>query len=236
MSKAASPPKKTLQVRKKNHIFTIKNMLWLFEIFSFYFALAGSSVNVTALFLILSFFAACIIFQNSDKKEQLAIAIVFIALLGANAWYIFAFPGGREPTPDAIGAGIWIANKLVYVVGLAYFVPVLVEPWVKTPLRQTIAIVLACALQFWPFVHLHYERKEASKQTIQCAEINIERKTCTPIIDKNRPWYPLSVLREDVAFGLEVILLIAAFNAGPAIRRTLKQNPIKTNAGKAPHK
>lgn len=152
------------------------------------------------------------------KGEQTAVAWTMALVMAFNAAYIVSPVPGRDALPPSVLAGLWMANKLVYVFGLAYFIPVIVEPWVKPGWRQNAAIAIACVLQLWPFLVLNAEREHEKHATIQC--VRVEGKTCFPEVDSNRPWYSSANLQEDVALGLQVVFLVAAFKVSPgAVKR-----------------
>lgn len=194
----------------KNHLPDVKKCAWAYLVTALLYLVAGGPPMFGFLFLMTTFFAGVLIFQNSAKGEQVASACTMVAFLLINAAYI-AFPPHGYPVPsENLAVGLWIINKLLYVFGLALFVPKLLDPWVKKNGRcQTWAIALAFSAQFILAAFMFHEKQEENHTPVQCEKV--VELTCVPV-ETATPWYTRATLAEDMVFGLQVVLLMAAFN------------------------
>jgi len=199
----------------KNYTPDVKKVAWAYVVTALLYLLAGGPPVLGFLYLMMTFFACVVIFQNSDKNEQAAIASVMVAFLVINAGYMALPHDGRPVPPENLLMGPWLINKLLYVFGLALFVPVLVDPWVhkkeRRQSRQTWAIFGALTMQFALGVFMFYERQHESHATVQCEKV--VEMVCTPKALPSKPWYTPATAAEDLVFGLQVALLMAAFSS-----------------------
>lgn len=208
----------------KNYMPDLKIIAWAYVVTALLYIVAGGPPVLGVLYLMMTFFAGLVIFQNSEKSKQVAISYVMVAFLVLNA-VSMAFGGhGRPPLPENLAVGMWIVNKLLYVFGLALFVPPLVEPWVKkNDRRPTKAIIAAFSMQFLLVMFMAYERQHDSREAIGCE--SIVGMMCTPKRMPYEPWYTSATAMEDLMFGLQVALLMAAFSwkkEEPALEETKK--------------
>ena len=163
------------------------------------------------LYLVMTFVAGAAIFLTSDRSEQVAISYVMVAFLLLNAFSMAFGDSGRPQPAENLVVGLWIVNKLLYVFGLALFFPPLVNPWVEKNIHRPIkAIVIAFSMQFVLVVFMFYERQHASGAAIECG--SVVGMMCTPKQAPNEAWYTSATAMEDLMFGLQVALLMAAFN------------------------
>lgn len=194
----------------KSRLPDVKKWAWAYVVTALLYLLAGGPPQYGFLFLMMTFFAGALILQNSERPEQVAIAGVMTVFLLVNALY-FAVPlQGFLPHSENLAVGFWIIDKLWYVFGVALFLPVLVDKFVKkTDRRRSWAIAIAFTAQFVLTLFIFHEKQEARHTPVQCERV--VGLTCTPVV-KPMSWYTRSTLAEDLVFGLQVVLLLAAFS------------------------
>lgn len=189
----------------------VRKTAWAYVVTALLYLLAGGPPVLGFLYLMMTFLAGAVIFQNSKKAEQVAISYVMVAFLVLNAIYM-AFGGHVRPLlPENLTVGLWIVNKLLYVFGLALFVPPLVNPWVeKNDRRPSMAIVIAFAGQFILVMFMFFARQHDGRVAVECEAV--AGMMCTPKQVPSEPWYTTATAMEDLMFGFQVALLMAAFS------------------------
>lgn len=194
----------------KNRRSDMKTWAWVYVVTALLYLIAGGPPQLGFLFLMMTFFAGALILQNSDRREQVAIACVMMLFLLINTVYMTLAVPGFLAHSEGLAAGFWIIDKLWYVCGLALFLPVLLDKFVKkTERRRCWAIVVAFSAQFVLMVFMSHEKQEESRAPVACQ--CIERLTCVPEV-KPVSWYTKATLAEDLVFGLQVVLVMAAFS------------------------
>lgn len=194
----------------RNRLPDVKKCAWAYVVTALLFLVAGGPPQFGFLFLMMTFFAGAFILQNSERNEQVAIAGMMTVFLLVNAAFLALPLQGFMPHSENLAVGVWIIDKLWYVSGIALFLPVLVDEFVKkTDGRRSWAIAVAFSAQFLLTLYMHHEKQEEMHAPVQCERV--VGLTCTPLI-KPLSWYTGSTLAEDLVFGLQVVLLLAAFN------------------------
>ncbi|QJE03699.1 hypothetical protein HH212_26760 (plasmid) [Massilia forsythiae] len=194
----------------KNRLPDVKKWAWAYVVTALLYLVAGGPPQFGFLFLMMTFFAGALILQNSERNEQVAIAAVMTVFLLVNAIFLALPLPGFMPHSENLAVGFWIIDKLWYVSGIALFLPVLVDKFVKkTGGHRSWAIAVAFAGQFLLTLYLHNEKQEEMYAPVQCE--HVVGLTCTPVA-MPMSWYTRSTLAEDLVFGLQVVLLLAAFN------------------------
>jgi hypothetical protein len=203
-------PNDTVVRSAKNQLPDVKKCAWAYVVVALLYLLAGGPPQFGFLFLMMTFFAGVLILQNSERREQVAIASVMTVFLLVNAVFLALPLQGFMPHSENLAVGFWLIDKLWYVSGIALFLPVLVDKFVKkTDGRRTWAIAVAFTAQFLLTLYMHHEKEEELHAPVQCE--HVVGLTCTPVV-KPMSWYTRSTLAEDLVFGLQVVLLLAAFN------------------------
>ena len=194
----------------KNRLPDVKKWAWAYVVTALLYLLASGPPQFGFLFLMMTFFAGALILQNSERREQVAIAGVMTVFLLVNAVYLAVPLQGFLRHSENLAVGFWIIDKLWYVFGVALFLPVLVDKFVKkTERRRTWAIVVAFTAQFVLTLFMFHDKQEESHATVQCEQV--VGLTCTPVL-KPMSWYTRATLAEDLVFGVQVVLLMAAFS------------------------
>ena len=200
-------PKESPAPGAKNYMPDVKRVSWAYVVTALLYSFAGGPPYFPHLFLMSTFFFALNIFLNSDGAEKKAIAWVLAVFMVFEAVAMgLPRPGGELPAQLVVG--MWTIYKVMYVFGLALIVPPLVDAWVKFRLGQSWAIFLAFALQGALVIFISYEKERDSHAPVLCE--TVVQKVCTPAV-KAKPWYTSSTAVEDIVFGLQVGLLLAAF-------------------------
>lgn len=194
----------------KNRLPDVKTFAWAYVVTALLYLVAGGPSQFRFLFLMTTFFAGALILQNSDRHEQVAIACVMVVFLLIHSVYMALPVQEFLPHSENLAVGFWIIDKLWYVFGVALFLPILLDKLVKkTERRRCWAIAVAFTAQFGLAVYMHYDKLEESHALVQCE--HVVGLTCTPV-PKPISWYTKATLAEDLVFGLQVVLLMAAFS------------------------
>lgn len=185
-----------------------KKFAWCLVVTATMYMLTGGPPVLQVLFLTVTFFAGLVVVSTADEKEQRAISIAMLVFLSINAFYIVNPPHGRVPPSIDMWVGLWIVYKLLYVFALGYFMAILADSWVNTERRRTWAIVIAFTAVFLLAWYTTAEKQHESQQLVKCERV--VGNLCTPVVEP-KPWYTTATLMEDLAFGLQVVFLVAAF-------------------------
>lgn len=207
MQKTKSPGESSA-LGTKNYMPDVKRISWAYVVTLLLYALAGGPPYFTPLFVMGTVFCALNIFLNSDCVEKKAIAWVMVVYLTLTAVAMtLPRPGGE--TPEQLRVGMWIIYKLLYVFVLAFLLPTLIDELVQSRQAQTWAIIIAFTLVAALAFFIYDEKKHESHAQILCE--TVEKNVCTPIVQV-KSWYTFSTVLEDVVFGIQVTLLLAAFS------------------------
>jgi hypothetical protein len=204
------PSDDNVVVPAKNRIADVKKFAWAYIVTALLYQLAGGPPLFAVLFLGSTFFAGLLILQHSERAEQVAIAWVMVLFMLIDAAVLVVSEQTHPLPSENLVIGAWIVQKLWYVFGIALFVPVLLDPVVKkNDDRRYWAIRIAFAVQFVLAVFMFYDKREEHLKPVQCEKI--VELMCVPVA-KPEPWYTRATLAEDLVFGLQVVLLMAAFS------------------------
>jgi hypothetical protein len=191
----------------KNHIADVKGVSWAYVVTALLYSIAGGPPDFQLLFLMSTFLFALNVFLNSEGAEKKAIVWMLIAFL-ALAAVALALPSPGRELPAQMAAGMWVVYKVMFVFGLALILPSIIDKWVEHRLGQSLAIFLAFVLQGGLVFFMSYEKEHHKHAHVLCE--TVVQNVCTPVV-QSEPWYTVSTAIEDIVFGLQVGLLLAAF-------------------------
>jgi hypothetical protein len=191
--------------RDENKTGYVKDtFLWPFLAGVITYSLKGPSPPV----IFFVFITALLILAVATDIEKYVVcgAIIFFQFLNG----LFVYYGTQHQVGPLLALPeLWIANRLLYVVGLAFFLPPLVEPFMNTDRRRTVASIAACVCIFAAHLTFSHERFEKDHSTVRCEKIIGDE--CTPE-EKPEVWYAFGALVDDALLGLAAGLLFAAMN------------------------
>lgn len=149
--------------------------------------------NLMAIIFILSIY----IFVGSKNKEKICICIAFIVFQLINAKHILY---GQENINGPLFTlpNLWVANRILYVVGLGIFIPPLLEINKNSQKIKNLFIYLGFIFLFLAFATNLHERKKIDTSSFDCKEI-IDNK-CT-LIKEPESWYSVANLLDDTLVG-----------------------------------
>ena len=181
-----------------------KALRWAYLILALPLAVFGPYKYQT-LFMLATVFAGASIFIHrtgtvveNGIHEKRRVALVMLVFIAINAGVTLM----NLDNPDSglvNDSGFWLASRILYLFGLAFFTPLLVEPLLETDddneaqdgeLKDT-AVYLACALFFVVLVLLYIERQKPADPTAK--------------------WYTSGMLADDIFMSSAVGLLVAVF-------------------------
>jgi hypothetical protein len=157
------------------------------------FSLKGPSSFVIALV----FFCALSILVAATTIEKYVVCGAVVLFQVINGMFV-SYENDLLAGPLHSSPELWIANRLLYVVGLTFFLPPLVEPLLTTDRKRTIAICAGCVFLFAGYSMAVHERATKHLRPINCYAIVDQLCLQKP---KPESWYSLENLLDDVAVG-----------------------------------
>lgn len=168
-------------------------------------AVFGPDVNL----VLLTFFLAVTILITTVGKEQRAICWTMVAFGIVNGLYV-AFPS-YAPTLFQ-DPRFWIANRLLFAVGIAVFIQPLFGRIFETEKGKTRTLIVASLLLFIAFALHTFGRPEYLPSTTKCVEVFVETLTCKLQRDPVT-WYTVDMLWDDICIGVASGLIVGALTA-----------------------
>lgn len=170
------------------------------------YSLKAPGENLVAVF----FFSSLLILMNSTEREEKWVCGVMLAFQVVIAAHVLFKSPALYNAPS-----LWIACRLLYVIGLAIFLPPLVEEKLKLEKWQTKGVVVAFLLILVAFYFYNKDREAKQVEPVRCISVKPSSKddkyVCQPDPDPE-PWYSTSSLIDDIAFGVGGGLLIGSLN------------------------
>lgn len=158
-----------------------------------------SFITPHPLMMALVFLGAYFVHVWADDEQKTAMSCCMLFYMGLNAFFITHVSGALATDPR-----LWIANRLVYGVGLALFGKHLVDKAVA----KWSGVYVASALGFI-FIFLAYvvEVHHREHDTARCISIDTAAKTC---VVEHDTWYSTENMLDDVLMGVAFCFLISA--------------------------
>jgi hypothetical protein len=158
-----------------------------------------------------AFFLSVIIVISTDGNQRLAACWAMVVFAAVNIWHIHYPPPEMSAQPQ-----FWFANRLLYAVGLAFWLQPICGKVFETEKGRERAIVVAVLLLFVAFVMYWLNRPSDTERTVQCLKLVVN--ACT-FKEPPEAWYFPGMLYDDLCVGVAAGLLYGAL-AG----RTKQQN------------
>lgn len=158
-----------------------------------------SFVTPHPLMMALVFLGAYFIHVWADDEQKTVMSCCVLAYMGLNAFFITHNSGALATDPT-----LWIANRLVYGVGLALFGKHLVDKAVE----KWNGVYKASALGFiCIFLAYAVEVQHREHDTAKCKSIDAQALTC---VVEHDTWYSTENLLDDVLMGAAFCFLVSA--------------------------
>jgi hypothetical protein len=155
--------------------------------------------------ILAAFFLSALIVITTDGNQRLAACWVTLVFALVNVWHI------HNPSPEMIAQPqFWFANRLLYAVGLAFWLQPICGKAFETEKGRERAIVVGVLLLFVAFIMYWLSRPSDLVRTVQCLEL--VASTCT-FKEPSQSWYLPETLYDDVCVGIAAGLLYGALAA-----------------------
>lgn len=151
--------------------------------------------------LLAAFWLSVVIVITTDGKQRLAACWVMVLFCLVNAWHMHNPPAMIDPR-------FWFANRLLYAVGLAFWMQPICGSWFETQNGRERSIVIGTLLLLVGFIMYWLSRDEI--RTVECMEV--VARSCT-FKEPSQAWYRKDMLYDDVCVGIAAGLLYGALAA-----------------------
>lgn len=174
----------------------------------------GFSIFVGAnhLVILAAFFLSVLIVITTDGNQRLAACWAMVVFALVNVWHI------HNPSPEMTAQPqFWFANRLLYAVGLAFWLQPICGKAFETEKGRERAIVVGVLLLLVGFVMFWLHRPSDTIRTVQCLELLAT--TCT-FKEPSQAWYLPEMLYDDICVGIAAGLLYGALAARTKQKKT----------------
>lgn len=178
------------------------------------FGALGFSLIIGAhhLVILAAFFLSVIIVINTDGNQRLAACWVMVVFALVNVWHV------HNPSPETIAdPRFWFANRLLYAVGVAFWLQPICGKAFETEKGRDRSIVVGCLLLLVAFIMYWLNRPSDMVRTVQCLELLAN--SCT-FKEQSDAWYLPAMLYDDVCVGISAGLLYGALAARTKQKKT----------------
>jgi hypothetical protein len=152
-----------------------------------------------------AFFLSVLIVITTDGNQRLAACWVMVVFASVNILHI------HNPTPEmSAQPQFWFVNRLLYAVGLAFWLQPICGKAFETEKGRERAIIIGVLLLFVAFVMYWLNRPSDMVRTVQCLELVVN--TCT-FKEPPEAWYLPGMLYDDLCVGIAAGLLYGALAA-----------------------
>lgn len=158
--------------------------------------------------ILAAFFLSVLIVITTDGNQRLAACWVMVVFALVNVRHIHNPPPEMSAQPE-----FWFANRLLYAVGLAFWLQPICGKAFETEKGRERAIIVGVLLLLVGFVMYWLNRPSDVIRTVQCIEL--VAATCT-FKEPSESWYLPEMLYDDVCVGIAAGLLYGSLTARAA--------------------
>lgn len=199
----------------KNYAPDVKLLCWAYLVTALLYMLTGAPVGYPIVILATVFAGVSIyLIKTSDdqptvERERARASCLMLLLMLINAFYIVL--SERHPelrSHDDFGD--WIANRFLYLFGLGFFMPVLIERKMEDEKlgkkARTAAVFVAAACMFAAWYAVPYAKYQQHQAEQHALAVTSHEE------HKAEPWYPSESVIDDTLMGVAVGLWLSVFN------------------------
>ena len=155
--------------------------------------------------ILAAFFLSVLIVITTDGNQRLAACWVMVVFALVNVWHI------HNPSNEMIAQPeFWFANRLLYAVGLAFWLQPICGKAFETEKGRERAIIVGVLLLLVGFILYWLNRPSDVIRTVQCIELVVA--TCT-FKEPSQSWYLPEMLYDDVCVGVAAGLVYGSMTA-----------------------
>jgi hypothetical protein len=157
--------------------------------------------------ILAAFFLSVLIIITTRGSQRMAACYVIVAFSVMNAWYI------HYPPEQMFTEGqFWFVNRLLYAVGLGFYVQPILDKVFKDEKGQMRALIVGPLLLLAAFLLYWVGRPDFAPRLVNCAQILVETSQCIEVA-KNTAWYTPDQLYDDVLVGMAAGLIYGALSS-----------------------
>lgn len=214
----------------ENYGPTVKTACWAYLITASLYVLTGFRI-LQPMFLIVTILVGTTLFitetpeeKSGSENQKLLIGLVIVGFMAINACWTYFYGVHPELRVYPDGPGMWIGNRLVYLFGLALFMPEIIEPFMQTKRSKILWGIFAAGCFFSAFYFAPFS--ERYHREVIAPESANEKKY-------PEPWYPWKSLIDDGLLSLTMGVYISLLNVDRNVKKKEARNgvdePIKVD-------